>query len=120
MPSGEISQPVQGKFGVALVKVGNVQPAVAPTYESVAADIKKEIGTERARTQAATLRDKMEDERGGGSSVIEAAQKLGLTATTIEAVDRSGQTPSGQPADQYPAGPQRGVASLRQRRRRRQ
>ncbi len=31
MPSGEISQPVQGKFGAALVKVGTVQPAVAPT-----------------------------------------------------------------------------------------
>ena len=104
MPSGEISQPVQGKFGAALVKVGNVQPAVAPTYESVATDIKKEIGTERARTQAATLRDKMEDERGGGASVIEAAQKLGLTATTIEAVDRSGQTPGGQPVTNIPPG----------------
>jgi peptidyl-prolyl cis-trans isomerase D len=103
-PSGEISQPVQGKFGVALVKVGSIQPAVAPTYESVATDIKKEIGTERARTQAATLRDKMEDERGGGASVIEAAQKLGLTATTIEAVDRSGQTPGGQPAANIPPG----------------
>ena len=103
-PSGEISQPVQGKFGVALVKVGNVQPAVTPTYESVATDIKKEIGTERARTQAATLRDKMEDERGGGASVIEAAQKLGLTATTIEAVDRSGQMPGGQPATNIPPG----------------
>ena len=104
MPSGEISQPVQGKFGTALVKVGSVQPAVAPSYESVATDIKKEIGAERARTQAATLRDKMEDERGGGASVIEAAQKLGLTATTIEAVDRSGQMPGGQPVTNIPPG----------------
>ena len=104
MPSSEVSQPVQGKFGTALVKVGNVQPAVAPTYESVAADIKKEIGVERARTQAATLRDKMEDERGGGASVIEAAQKLGLTATTIEAVDRSGQMPGGQSVTNIPPG----------------
>jgi peptidyl-prolyl cis-trans isomerase D len=40
----------------------------------------------------------MEDERGGGASVVEAAQKLGLTAVTIEAVDRSGKTPTGQPA----------------------
>jgi len=35
----------------------------------------------------------MEDERGGGASVIEAAQKLGLTAVTIDAVDRSGRLP---------------------------
>jgi len=104
LPSGEISQPVPGKFGVALVKVGPIQPAVEPTYASVAADLKKEIATERGRTQAATLRDKMEDERGGGASVIEAAQKLGLTATTIEAVDRSGGTPGGQPAGNIPPG----------------
>jgi len=95
---------VQGKFGVALVKVGTIQPAVEPTYESVAGELKKEIATERGRTQAATLRDKMEDERGGGASVIEAAQKLGLTATTIEAVDRSGRTPGGPPAANIPPG----------------
>ncbi len=41
----------------------------------------------------------MEDERGGGASVIEAAGKLGLTAVTIDAVDRSGHLPGGQPAN---------------------
>lgn len=99
LSSGEVSQPVQGRFGVALVKVGAIQPAVEPSYESVAQDLKKEIATERARDQVASLRDKMEDERGGGASVLEAAQKLGLAATTIEAVDRTGQMPDGQPAN---------------------
>src|SRR6516164_7163860 len=99
LPSGEVSQPVQGRFGVALVKVGAIQGAVQPSYESVAQDLKREIATERARDQVASLRDKMEDERGGGASVLEAAQKLGLAATTIEAVDRSGNAPNGQPAN---------------------
>jgi peptidyl-prolyl cis-trans isomerase D len=99
LPSGEVSQPVKGSFGVALVKVGTIQPAVEPSYESLAPELKREIATERARSQASSLRDKMEDERGGGASVVEAAQKLGLTATTIEAVDRSGKLPSGEPAN---------------------
>ena len=99
LSSGEVSQPVQGRFGVALVKVGAIQPAVQPSYESVAQDLKKEIATERARDQVASLRDKMEDERGGGASVLEAAQKLGLAATTIEAVDRTGQMQNGQGAN---------------------
>jgi peptidyl-prolyl cis-trans isomerase D len=99
LSSGEVSQPVQGRFGVALVKVGTIQPAVQPSYESVAQDLKKEIATERARDQVASLRDKMEDERGGGASVLEAAQKLGLAATTIEAVDRTGQMQNGQGAN---------------------
>jgi peptidyl-prolyl cis-trans isomerase D len=104
LPSGEVSQPVQGKFGVALVRVGIIQPGVEPSYESLAANLKKEIATERARTKVAELRDKMEDERGGGASVIEAAQKLGLTPVTVEAVDRSGRTPGGQLATNIPNG----------------
>jgi peptidyl-prolyl cis-trans isomerase D len=99
LPSGEVSLPVKGSFGVALVKVGTIQPAVEPSYESVAPELKKEIATERARSQAASLRDKMEDERGGGATVVEAAQKLGLTATTIEAVDRQAKLPNGEPAN---------------------
>ena len=104
LPSGEVSQPVQGRFGVALVKVGKIEPGVTPTYENVAAQVKSEIATERARNKVAELRDKMEDERGGGSSVVEAAQKLGLTAVTIDAVDRSGRLPNGQPAPNIPRG----------------
>jgi peptidyl-prolyl cis-trans isomerase D len=102
--SGEITQPVQGKFGVALVKIGKIEPGTEPSYESVAAALKKEIATERARAKVAELRDKMEDERGGGASVAEAAQKLGVSATTIDAVDRSGRLPDGQLAPNIPPG----------------
>jgi peptidyl-prolyl cis-trans isomerase D len=104
LPAGEVSQPVQGQFGVALVKVGKIVPGVEPTFESVAASLKKELAVERARTAVADLRDKMEDERGGGASVIEAAQKLGLTAVTIDAVDRSGRLPNGQLVTNIPPG----------------
>jgi peptidyl-prolyl cis-trans isomerase D len=104
LPSGEISQPVQGGFGVALVKIGKVEPGVVPAYETFAASLKKEIAIERARKQVSDLRDKMEDERGGGASVIEAAQKLGLSAVTIDAVDRSGRQLNGQMATNIPRG----------------
>jgi len=104
LPSGEVSQPVQGGFGVALVKVGTIQPGIEPNYESVAQDLKKDIAIERARTEVGNLRDKMEDERGGGASVIEAAQKLGLKPVTVEAVDRAGLAPDGQPVKSIPPG----------------
>jgi peptidyl-prolyl cis-trans isomerase D len=100
----EVSQPVQGRFGTALVKVGKIEPGVQPTYESAAPNLKREIAAERARVQVAGLHDKMEDERGGGASVIEAAQKLGLTAVTLDAVDRSGRAPNGQPVSGIPQG----------------
>jgi peptidyl-prolyl cis-trans isomerase D len=101
---GDVSQPVQGRFGTVLVKVGKIEPGTQAAYESVAANLKREIGAERARAQVASLHDKMEDERGGGASVVEATQKLGLTAVTIDAADRSGRTPNGQPAAGIPQG----------------
>src|SRR5205085_5997545 len=104
LSSGEVSQPVQGRFGVALVKIGKVEPGTEPSYESMAAALKKEIATERARAKVAELRDKMEDERGGGANVVEAAQKLGLNPITVEAVDRSGRMPNGQPVNSIPNG----------------
>jgi peptidyl-prolyl cis-trans isomerase D len=46
----------------------------------------------------------MEDERSGGANVVEASQKLGLTPVTIDAVDRSGRKPDGQPVANVPRG----------------
>ncbi|MDP1867288.1 MAG: SurA N-terminal domain-containing protein [Bradyrhizobium sp.] len=104
LPSGEISQPIPGRFGVALVKIGTIEPGAEPSYESVAATLKKEIATERARAKVSDLHNTMEDERGGGAGVIDAAQKLGLAAVTIDAVDRSGRLLNGQPVTNIPRG----------------
>jgi len=104
LQSGEVSQPAQGRFGYALVKVGKIEPGAEATYEGYASQIKHDIASARARAKIGELRDKMEDERGGGASVIDAAQKLGLKAVTLDAVDRSGRTPEGQPAKDVPRG----------------
>ncbi|HYI26810.1 MAG TPA: SurA N-terminal domain-containing protein [Bradyrhizobium sp.] len=104
LPSGEVSQPVPGRFGVALVKIGQIEPGTEPTFESVAANLKREIATESARAKVSDLHNKMEDERGGGAGVLEAAQKLGLAAVTIDAIDRSGRLLNGQLATNIPRG----------------
>jgi peptidyl-prolyl cis-trans isomerase D len=101
---GDVSEPVKGRFGTALIKVGKVEAGSQVTYESVAPQLKREIAAANARAQVASLHDKMEDERGGGASVVEAAQKLGLTPVTIEAVDRSGRASNGQPVAGIPQG----------------
>lgn len=104
LPAGEISQPIQGRLGVSLVKVDKIEPGVEADYAKFAADVKRQIAAERARAKVGELRDKMEDERGAGTSVAEAAQKLGITAVTIDAVDRSGRAPNGQPVANIPQG----------------
>ncbi|WP_425993684.1 SurA N-terminal domain-containing protein [Afipia sp. DC4300-2b1] len=99
-----VSEPVKGTLITALLKVTKVEPGTNPTYENVAPTIKREIALERARAQMQDLHNKIEDERGGGSNIAEAAQKLGLKATTIEAIDRSGRGPDGKPVAGLPQG----------------
>lgn len=99
-----VSEPVKGTLITALLKVTKVEPGTNPTYETVAPTIKREIALERARAQMQDLHNKIEDERGGGSNIAEAAQKLGLKATTIEAIDRSGRGPDGKLVAGLPQG----------------
>lgn len=104
LSAGSVSPPVKGTLTTALLKVAKVEPGTNPTYESLAPQIKREIALERARAQLQDLRNKIEDERGGGANIAEAAQKLGLSAVTIEAVDRSGRGPDGKPVTGLPQG----------------
>jgi peptidyl-prolyl cis-trans isomerase D len=104
LPLNGVSQPVTGALSTSLVKVTKIEPAITPTYESLAAKVKTEIAQQRARDQLRDLHNKIEDERGGGSNIAEAAQKLGLKAVIIEAVDRSGRGPDGQPVTGLPSG----------------
>jgi peptidyl-prolyl cis-trans isomerase D len=60
------------------------------------------MALERARAAIQDLHNKMEDERGGGASVMDAAQKAGLTPVMVEAIDRSGRDPSGAPVATLP------------------
>lgn len=99
-----VSEPVKGALVTALLKVTKIEPGASPTYESLADVIKREVATERARAQLQDLHNKIEDERGGGSNIAEAAQKLGLKAITIEAIDRSGRGPDGKPVTGLPQG----------------
>jgi peptidyl-prolyl cis-trans isomerase D len=105
LKSGETSAPVKGRFGIALLQVGKIEPGEEKTYEQVAAQIKNDIAASRVRTEIGTLRDKIEDERAGGSTLAETAKKLGLKAITIEAIDRSGRAPDGKPVAGLPQTP---------------
>ena len=105
LKTGEISAPVKGSFGTVLLQVGKIEPGSQKTYEEVASQIKREQAEARARTEINNLRDKIEDERAGGSTLAETAKKLGLKSRTIEAIDRSGRAPDGKPVADLPRTP---------------
>ncbi len=105
LKSGETSEPIKGRFGTVLVQVGKIEPGTQKTYEEVAPKIKRELAENRAKTEMGNLRDKFEDERAAGSTLAEAAKKLGLKSRTIDAVDRSGRAPDGKAVADLPKSP---------------
>jgi peptidyl-prolyl cis-trans isomerase D len=97
LPVDKVSEPVKGRFGTALVMVSKIEPGEDVTFEQVAPQIKQTVAEQRARGALGDMRDKVEDERAGGATLAETANKLGLKSITIDAMDRAGRDPKGQP-----------------------
>jgi peptidyl-prolyl cis-trans isomerase D len=95
LKEGEVSAPVQGRFGTVLVQVLKIEPEEVRPFEQVAGELKQELATARAKNDIFDLYNKIEDARAEGKSLADAAANLKLEARTIEAVDRSGRDPAG-------------------------
>ena len=103
LKEGEVSDPVQTRFGAVLVTVVQILPETTQSLAEVAPQLRSQIALERAKSQVQDLHDKIEDARAGGSSIEEAAAKLNLPVTTYN-IDRSGRDPDGKPTVNIPHG----------------
>ena len=97
LKEGEVSAPVQGRFGTVLVQVLKIEPEQVRSLEQVAGELKQELAAARAKSEIFDLYNKIEDARAEGKSLAEAAANLKLEARTIEAIDRSGRDAAGTP-----------------------
>jgi len=97
LKEGEVSAPVQGRFGTVLVQVLKIEPEQVRSLEQVAGELKQELAAARAKSEIFDLYNKIEDARAEGKSLAEAAANLKLEARTVEAVDRSSRDAAGTP-----------------------
>jgi peptidyl-prolyl cis-trans isomerase D len=102
LKAGETSAPVQGRFGIAIVRVESIEPGTTKPFEEVAAELKRDLQNERARNEVTNVQEKVEDERLGGATLADAARKFKLNPRTIDAIDRSGNDPQGKPVPDLP------------------
>lgn len=103
LKEGEVSAPIQTRFGAALVTVLQIVPETTQPLADATQQLRSDIALERAKSQVRNLHDKIEDDRAGGSTIEEAAAKLKLPVSTYE-VDRSGRDRDGKSLLNIPHG----------------
>lgn len=97
MPSGAVSQPIQGSLGWAVIKVGSVTAGRAVTLDEVRPSIEAEARAEMAQERVYDVVQKYDDAQAGGSSLKEAAKAAGVVALELPPVTAQGADAQGRP-----------------------
>jgi peptidyl-prolyl cis-trans isomerase D len=96
---GQASAPVEGPFGWVILRNARTVPAASRTFEEMRDSIQQSIARAAAAVHIQDLVNLLEDERGAGASIEEAAMKLNLPFKRVAAVDSMGMTPEATQAE---------------------
>ena len=89
LKDGEVSQPVQGRLSLFLVKASNIEPGRERSFDEVKDALRNEVQVERARDVIIDLHGKIEDGRGGGATLEEVARENKLPLKVFGPMDRN-------------------------------
>lgn len=95
----QVSDPVQGKLSVVLLKVTKITPEKQSTLDEVKAELTARLQLEKARSEVQTIYDSIEDARAQQLSFEQIAKQVNLKLTVTVPVDAQGLDKSGKQAD---------------------
>ncbi|MBL8703807.1 MAG: SurA N-terminal domain-containing protein [Rhodospirillales bacterium] len=101
---GQSTQPIKSLLGWHVVKVLSEEPARTESFEEAKPRLLAELAREAAPDAITRLANRFEDERAGSGQMDDAAQRAGLVAVKVPAMDREGRAPDGKPIDGLPQG----------------
>ena len=102
LQANQISEVLKGSFGPVLIRVTAITPEVVRTLDEVRDEIRNDLALAEANRILLDVHDSYEDARAGGDTLRDAAAKLKLAVVTVEAVDRTAQTPDGKVLTELP------------------
>jgi len=97
-----VSEPVKSAFGWHLFKVTEIQAGGVIKLSEVHDQVKAALAKEKAIDGMFDLSNRLEDQLGGGATIEETGQNLGLQVHTIAAIDRNGVGPDSKPVGGIP------------------
>jgi len=101
---GAVTAPQKSAFGWHIFKVTEMHPGGTKSLADVRDVLKQALAKEKAIDSLFDLSNRLEDKLGGGATLEEASQDLGLKVTNIDAMDSQGRDASGQPVTGVPGG----------------
>ncbi len=103
LAEGVVSEPVEGKLSVVLLRAVSITPETRLSFEDVREDLETRLGLERAQEEILNLHDAIEDARAEGAMLQEIGEKFDLPVISVDATDRSGKDPRGEQITTIPA-----------------
>jgi peptidyl-prolyl cis-trans isomerase D len=101
---GQTTQPIKTAFGWHIVLVSEIQGGEAPTLDDVRTELEADLRRERAADEVYAVSTELEDAIADGATLEEAAARLNLPLTRIEALAEDGTDGRGTPVDGLPGG----------------
>jgi peptidyl-prolyl cis-trans isomerase D len=93
---GQVSGPLQGEFGFAVVKLQSITPAKPATLDQVRPQIEQQVNQKAAEEKVYDQVQKYEDVHSSGASMPQAAKAAGVTIFTLGPMTAEGRTLDGQ------------------------
>lgn len=97
MKTGEVSGPIQGELGIAVLRMGDIHAGATPSFESMRGQIVEDLKREAAANKLNDASHKLADALAAGDDFHTSAQKLGLAVKDLPWMNAQGNimTPQG-------------------------
>ncbi len=92
-----VSDPVQGPFGYAVIRVTAIEAERIRPLADVAGEVRTDLAQRLATPRIREAHDRIEDMRASARPLQEIATEMGLQAIQLGPLDRSRRNPDGQP-----------------------
>ena len=99
----EITEPIKTGLGWHILHVKKITPGKIPSFDSLKAEIRRDLAREIAVDKIVNLTGKLDDTLAGGASLETAAATVFTKTLRFKAVDQMGNNPLGKPVKGLPS-----------------
>lgn len=100
----KVSEVVEGRFATVLLRVTEIQAGKEAILEDVKDRVRDKLARAKAKAEANTIHDGIEDNRAAGKTLKEISETTKLPLIEVAAGDIGNKTPDGKPALDLPDG----------------